>query len=133
MLNAAKTRRELIAAGLTSRRDLLKMGLLTAGGTLLAKGGLSARAQTALSPTSKSPGSFNLCVPGNQAASPPTRAFIEPLPVMPVAQTVKVSSLSPAPTIAPNTAGREGRSARPPTPPPHPRLFPFPPSRVYPA
>jgi len=45
MLNAAKNRRELIAAGLTSRRDLLKMGLLTASGMLVAKSGLSARAQ----------------------------------------------------------------------------------------
>ena len=44
MVNAAKNRRELIAAGLTSRRDLLKMGLLSAGGMLVAKSGLSARA-----------------------------------------------------------------------------------------
>src|SRR3989442_16029839 len=35
--------RELIEAGF-SRRDLLKMGLLTAAGYLVAKGGLSARA-----------------------------------------------------------------------------------------
>src|SRR6516225_343768 len=97
MCNAAKNRRELIAAGLTSRRDLLKMGLLTASGMLVAKSGLSARAQS----TQGSPGSFNVCLPGNQAASPPTRAFIEPLPIMPLAQTVLVSSLSPAPTIAP--------------------------------
>ncbi len=40
----AKNRRELIAAGLTSRRDLFKMGLLTSGGMLIAKNGLSARA-----------------------------------------------------------------------------------------
>ena len=42
MCDAAKNRRELIAAGLTSRRDLMKMGLLTAGGmlSLLAVGGL---------------------------------------------------------------------------------------------
>ena len=46
MCDAAKNRRELIAAGLTSRRDLFKMGLLTAGGMLVAKSGLSARAQT---------------------------------------------------------------------------------------
>ena len=44
MVDAAKNRRELIAAGLTSRRDLCKMGLLTAGGMLVAKSGLSARA-----------------------------------------------------------------------------------------
>ena len=46
MCEAANNRRELIAAGLTSRRDLFKMGLLTAGGMLVAKSGLSARAQT---------------------------------------------------------------------------------------
>jgi hypothetical protein len=44
MVNAAKNRRELITAGLTSRRDLMKLGLLTAGGMLVAKSGLSARA-----------------------------------------------------------------------------------------
>ena len=32
MCAAAKNRRELIAAGLTKRRDLFRMGLLTAGG-----------------------------------------------------------------------------------------------------
>jgi phosphoribosylaminoimidazole (AIR) synthetase len=36
MQNAAKNRQELIKAGLTSRRDLFKMGLLTAGGMLIA-------------------------------------------------------------------------------------------------
>src|ERR1051326_3856504 len=46
MANAAKNRRELIAAGLTSRRDLFKMGLLTAGGMLVPKLGLSARARS---------------------------------------------------------------------------------------
>src|SRR5258707_183334 len=44
MLVAAENRRELIAAGLTSRRDLFKMGLLTAGGMLVAKAGLRSRA-----------------------------------------------------------------------------------------
>jgi len=99
MLNAAKNRRELIAAGLTSRRDLWKMGLLTAAGTLAAKNGLSAQ----------STGSFNLCAVGNQAASPPTPAFVEPLPIMP--QMQPVPSLSPAHTLAPNTAAGEVRSA----------------------
>src|SRR5712692_8966339 len=137
MLNAFKNRQELIAAGLTSRRDLLKMGLLTASGMLLAKGGLSARAQTALTSTtstSTSPGSFNVCLPGNQAASPPTRAFVEPLPIMPVAQKLspaQVSSLSPFPTIAPNTAGGEVRAASHQAPLLRPSMFPFPPPRVY--
>src|SRR5262249_46158865 len=66
MMAAAKNRRELIAAGLTSRRDLLKMGLLTTGGMLVAKRGLRPRPQPG--------GSNTLCVPSQQAASPPTRA-----------------------------------------------------------
>src|SRR5499427_4937714 len=106
MLRAAENRRELIAAGLTSRRDLLKMGLLTAGGMLVAKSGLSARAGQLA--TSQTGGSNNLCIPSQQAASPPTRAFVEALPVMPVAQTV--NSLNPFPTEAPNTAAGESRT-----------------------
>src|SRR5260370_11228808 len=83
MVAAAKNRRELIAAGLTSRRDLMKMGLLTAGGMLVAKSGLSARAHA----QAQTGGSNNLCVPSQQAASPRTSSFVEPLPVMPVASS----------------------------------------------
>src|SRR5713101_5447407 len=116
MLNAAKNRRELIAAGLTSRRDLFKMGLLTAGGMLVAKGGLSARAlgqtQTNNPPSTgknTSPGTNQLCVPGNQTASPATKPFIDPLPVMPVVK--KVTSLTPTPTTCPNVTAGEVRAA----------------------
>src|SRR5580658_9650244 len=115
MCNAAKNRRELIAAGLTSRRDLFKMGLLTSGGMLIAKNGLSARAygqivtdNPASSGANTSPGTNQNCVPGNQTASPPTRPFIDPLVVMPLAQTVR--SLTPTPTLAPNTAAGEVRT-----------------------
>src|SRR5260370_9519660 len=101
MCEAAKNRRELIAAGLTSRRDIVKMGLLSAGGMLVAKSGLSARAQTT-SPQSPlgggsgtktnqppssgqnmSPGTNQNCVPGNQTASPKTTPFVTPLQIMP--------------------------------------------------
>src|SRR5262249_39178997 len=88
MCEAAKNRRELIAAGLTSRRDLFKMGLLTAGGMLVAKSGLSARAQStttnqpASSGKNTSPGTNQNCVPGNQTASPFTQAFVSPLPII---------------------------------------------------
>ena len=114
MCEAAKNRRELIAAGLTSRRDLFKMGLLTAGGMLVAKSGLSARAQTQTNqpPSSggnTSPGTNQNCVPGNQTASPRTRAFVSPLPIMPLARTV--AALSPTPTENPNTAAGEVRAA----------------------
>lgn len=125
---AAKNRRELIAAGLTSRRDLMKMGLLTAGGMLVAKSGLSARAQVAgpnggssqtktNNPPSggdnQSPGTNQNCVPGNQMASPVTRAFVTALPIMPIAATVPLSSYNPQPTNAPNpNSGSDGSEVR---------------------
>ena len=43
LYQARRNRLELIKAGL-SRRDLMNMGLLTAGGVLIAKRGLSSRA-----------------------------------------------------------------------------------------
>src|SRR5258708_6071919 len=124
MLNAARTRRELMGAGLTSRRDLFKMGLLTSTGMLVAKNGLSSRAWAQSQQFQQ--GVPNLCAGAGLPASPPTRSFVAPLPIMPIAQTV--SSLSPAPTIAPNTAAGEVRAA------PHqaPGLeFPFPPPKLY--
>ncbi|HKV39282.1 MAG TPA: multicopper oxidase domain-containing protein [Blastocatellia bacterium] len=119
MLNAAKNRRELIAAGLTSRRDLLKMGLLTAGGMLVAKSGLSARAYS----QDQTGGSNNLCVPTEQLASPATRSFIEPLPIMPI--TRPVPRLNPAPTVVPNTGAGESRTRN------HQALTLFPPQVFY--
>ncbi len=142
MCNAAKNRRELIAAGLTSRRDLFKMGLLTAGGMLVAKSGLSARVwgqqsfpAPASSGSNQSPGSFNLCVPGNQTASPNTTPFLDPLPIMPNPVTVAASTLNPMPTICPNTGsgpdGTEVRAACHQAPELNLGMFPFPPPRVY--
>lgn len=88
MQNAAKNRRELIAAQLHTRRDLMKMGLLTGAGLLIPKSGLSAR--------------IGSMFPVMQAASPKAQPFIDPLPIMPIKQPV--SSLSPTPTECPNTA-----------------------------
>ena len=90
VLDAAKNRRELIAAQL-SRRDLLKMGLLTSTGMLIPKLGLSARAQ------------FSDGSSFGQPASPPTTPFLEEMPLPPVHQPVAQVS-GPAPTAAPNTA-----------------------------
>jgi FtsP/CotA-like multicopper oxidase with cupredoxin domain len=106
MLRAAENRRELIAAGLTSRRDLFKMGLLSASGLLLVKGGLSSR--DAYGQTVNG-GTNQMCLPNNQPASPPTTPFVQPLPITPAAQPVR--SLSPAPTENPNTAAGEVRAA----------------------
>lgn len=89
MQDAAKNRRELIGAGYCSRRDLMKLGLITAGGLLIPKKGLSARIGSPL--------------PVMQAASCPDviKPFVDQLPIMPIKQPV--SSLSPAPTECPNT------------------------------
>jgi len=131
MINAAKNRRELIAAGLTSRRTLFKMGLLTAGGMLVTQGGLSARAQTnpPSSGSTNSPGTNQLCLPSNQTASPPTRAFVEPLVVMPLARTV--NHLSPTPTENPNTGAGEVRAAPFQAPLIDPVRFPVVPGTLY--
>src|SRR5215469_11824755 len=132
MCEAAKNRRELIAAGLTSRRDLMKMGLLTAGGMLVAKSGLSARAQTQSqappaaggaqntttnkppsSGSNTSPGTNQNCVPGNQTQSPTTKPFVTPLPIMPIAAKTALATFDPQPTNAPNTSsGADGSEHR---------------------
>lgn len=101
--NAARNRRELIAAGL-SRRDLAKLGLLSGTGWLIHKHGLSAWAD-------------------GSPESPPTTPWVLPLLVPPVKQPV--ASLSPAPTVAPNTAAGEGRTRD------HQALLQFPPAVYY--
>jgi FtsP/CotA-like multicopper oxidase with cupredoxin domain len=115
MLNAAKNRRELIAAQF-DRRELIKMGLVTAAGLLAPIKGLSARAYA-------QQGIPNLCAPGNQAASPPTRPFTVPLPILPIARPV--ASLNPVPTIDPNTAAGEGRTRA------HQAFTIFPPQKFF--
>ncbi|WP_394850166.1 multicopper oxidase domain-containing protein [Pendulispora brunnea] len=80
-LIARRNRQEIIAAGLT-RRELLKMGLISASGYLVSKGGLSAWASGGIS----------------TLASPPTAPFTEELVIPRVAQP---TVLSPAPAEAP--------------------------------
>ena len=111
---AWRNRQELIAARL-SRRDLLKLGLLSGAGYLLAKHGLSSR------------------VHASEMQSPPTRAFIEPLPIMPVKRPLPngVADLTPYPTIAPNNAGGEGRTRAHQAFTSYPSKFPWPPARVF--
>ncbi len=108
---ATRNRRELIAAKL-SRRELIKMGLITSAGLLVPKRGLSARWRNP-----------RAGIPDDNPASPLTRAFVEPLPIMPIKQAV--ASLNPAPTVAPNTAAGEGRTR------PHQALTLFPPQKLY--
>jgi FtsP/CotA-like multicopper oxidase with cupredoxin domain len=84
---ALDERLALVEAGLT-RRDLVKLGLMTGGGV---GGGLllSDRA---------------LADQGDIGSLPPLQPFVEPLPILPVLPERSVSELSPAPAVAPNRA-----------------------------
>jgi len=101
MYNAFKNRQELIKAGLMNRRDLFKMGLLSGAGLLVAKRGLSA--QTVASSSWGGGGCHydnNGC---GQCASPPTTPWTLNMPIPPIKQAISVSSLTPAPSVNPNT------------------------------
>ncbi|TMB11664.1 MAG: hypothetical protein E6J71_25120 [Deltaproteobacteria bacterium] len=90
-LTALRNRQEIIKAGL-GRRELFKMGLLTGGGYLVAKSGLSAWA---------SDGGSDECRLGN---SPPTTPFIDPLRIPPILPERALSEFTPAPQECPNNA-----------------------------
>jgi len=128
-----KNRQELIKAGI-SRRDLLKLGLMTSAGVLVdglsvskAFGQVAAsRGTTTTVPrsTSQSCGTrgSSLCV-----ISPPIQPFLDLLPT-PRDGTWRVqtpTALSPAPTAAPNTAAGEGRTIA------HQAFTQFPPQKFY--
>jgi len=93
---AQKNRQEIIAARLT-RRDMVKLGLISSTGYLVHKRGLSAWADT-----------DDRAGTPNQSVSPPTTPFTKLLPIMPIKQSV--ASLNPAPTVTPNTAAGERRT-----------------------
>ena len=112
---AARNRRELIAAGL-SRRDMIKMGLLTSAGLLVPMSGLSVRARS-------SAGRLLDSGSGSGPSSPPTRPFVQPFTRMTVKQPV--ATLNPTPTIIPNIAGGEGRTI------PHQAFSQFAPVKFY--
>lgn len=75
VLTAQRNRQEIVAAKL-SRREMMRLGLLTAGGSLVAKVGLSSRAFAADTLTDKD-GTLSR-VP----ASPPVRPWIQPMPML---------------------------------------------------
>lgn len=97
MESAAKNRREIIAARL-SRRDLMKMGLLTSAGFLIPKRGLSARALNSAG------------VPTGWMPSPTVTPYLDPMPIPPIAQAIPQFTVGPPPTAAPNNAAGEGRT-----------------------
>ena len=72
---AQRNRQEIVKAKL-SRREMMRLGLLTAGGTLIAKAGLSSRAFGQAAPTLTDPDATLSKVP----ASPPVRPWVAPMP-----------------------------------------------------
>ena len=141
MYQAFKNRQELIKAGFT-RRDLVNMGLLTAGGVLIAKNGLSSRAY-AWGDSGGGWGGGGNCSYGNtgcgNCASPFTTPWIMNMPIPPVKQPIALSALTgPAPTIAPNNAinpatgiAYEGRTRAHQAPIGTDSRLPFPATKVY--
>jgi FtsP/CotA-like multicopper oxidase with cupredoxin domain len=85
-LRAFAERQELVKAGLT-RRDLVKMGVLSTGGV----GGGFVLADKSLADDGGGPGPL-----------PPLTPFVEPLPISPVLPERAAAQLVPAPTIGPN-------------------------------
>src|SRR6478609_3854247 len=75
---AQRNRQEIVHAKL-SRRDMMRLGLLTSAGTLVVKGGLSSRAyaQVRLAPP-----------------SPPTKPWVQPLPILPIKTPVAPDKLT---------------------------------------
>src|SRR5437763_17104576 len=89
-LTARRNRQEIIEAGL-NRRELFKMGLLTGGGYLVAKSGLSAWASGGCD--------AGECQPG---CRPPTTPFIDPLRIPPILPSPPGAGLTPAPQASPS-------------------------------
>src|SRR5262249_38706483 len=111
---AQQNRREIVAAQL-SRRELMRMGLLTSAGFLIPKQGLSAH------PVTRS----GFVLMDETCQSPATSAFTEAFTPMQVKRP-ETSPLNPTPTIAPNNAAGEGRTRS------HQVVTsPFPPTKQY--
>src|SRR3954468_13088463 len=134
MYQAFKNRQELIKAGFT-RRDLMRMGLLTGSGMLIAKNGLSSRAYASWGDGNCRSGTTGC---GN-CASPFTTPWSMNMPVPPVKQPIALSALTgPPPTIAPNNAinpatGKpyEGRTRAHQSPIGTDSRLPFPATKIY--
>ncbi|TME74204.1 MAG: copper oxidase, partial [Chloroflexi bacterium] len=98
--NARRNRAEILQAwshGRLSRRDLMKLGLFTAAGTLVSKNGLSPFARSAYADDSS--------IPTGLPRSPlfGVQAFTQPMLRFDVLPRTPVSALSPAPTVQANT------------------------------
>ena len=91
-LTAQRNRQEIVKAKL-SRREMMRLGLLTAGGALIAKAGLSSRAFGQAAPTLTDPDATLSRVP----ASPPVRPWVAPMPRLTVKTPVAPHDMDMAP------------------------------------
>jgi FtsP/CotA-like multicopper oxidase with cupredoxin domain len=97
--NARRNRQDILTAwsqGQISRRDLFKLGLFTAAGTIVAKNGLSPFAKSAYASSN---------IPTGVPPSPlfGVQPFTQPMPRLDVLARNAVSILNPAPTAQANT------------------------------
>ncbi len=85
---------EALSRGEITRRELIKWGIFTAGGSLVLRNGLSLFAPSAFA-----------AVPTGTPRSPvsPSLAFTQPLPRLDVMKPTAVSALYPVPTVEANT------------------------------
>src|ERR1700730_17908595 len=89
-LTAQRNRQEIVKAKL-NRREMMRLGLLTAGGTLIAKAGLSARAFAAQGPGG---GSITAVQGVDGPPSPPATPWAQPMPTLTVKTPVDYEALS---------------------------------------
>jgi FtsP/CotA-like multicopper oxidase with cupredoxin domain len=88
-LTAQRNRQEIVKAKL-DRREMMRLGLLTAGGALIAKAGLSSRAFGAGVDNTLTGADLTLAkVP----PSPPVRPWVQPMPRLTVKRPVKAKDL----------------------------------------
>jgi hypothetical protein len=91
-LTAQKNRQEIVKAKL-NRREMIRLGLLTAGGTLVVKQGLSARWGQALADD----GSINAVQGVDGPPSPPSTPWAQPMPILPVKVSVDPNTMTAGP------------------------------------
>src|ERR1700712_5596750 len=85
-LVAQRNRQEIVKAKL-SRREMVRLGLLTAGGSLIVKQGLSSRAFGALTdPDTR-----------KATASPPIRPWAQPMPMLTIKTPVEYHGMAGGP------------------------------------
>jgi len=82
-LTAQRNRQEIVKAKL-NRREMMRLGLLTAGGGLILKHGLSSRAEAALTDPDRA----------KYPPSPPVRPWTQPMPFLTVKQPVDYHRMS---------------------------------------